>query len=261
VRWLPSPDPRAGGYEVYVRAGGQPYQGGIDAGSPPPDASGRMSFVVDGLGGGTHHFTVMAYQSDGSRSTCPGELILGATDPCVVDQCCLGNCYFEVFPDGEPCAGDVCSVCRAGACTGATESTLGTDVLRLAARKNTDARMTARGSLVPPAGFDPSQSGLTLGVTDPSGAVFAAIAVPPGAMRRASSSSFVLDRNAGVVGVRALSMRSVQGRTRVMARVDRSTLNAALAQSSVAWAVRVGDDCARSNDLVCTGPEKKHVCR
>lgn len=261
VRWIPSDDPRAVGYEVYVRPAGQPYQSGIDVGSPPPDANGHMSFVVDGLGSGTYHFTVMARQGDGSRSACPGELTLGATDPCVVDQCCLGNCYLEVFPDGEPCGGDACSVCRAGACTGAVESALGTDVLRLAARRTQATRMTVRGSLEAVSALDPVQSGLTLSVTDASGAVYATIVAPPGAMRRASNTSFVLDRTADVVGVRALTMRTVQGRTRVAARVDRSTLTPPLAQPTVAWTVRVADECARSNVLTCTGTTNKRACR
>ena len=261
VRWIPTDDPRVAGYEVYVRPAGQHYQSGIDVGSPPPDTNGYMSYVVNGLGSGTYHFTVMAYQGDGSRSTCPGELTMGTTDPCVVDQCCLGNCYLEVLSDGEPCGGDTCSVCRAGVCTGAVESALGTDVLRLSARKSSATRMTVRGSLDPVPGVDPSESGLTLGVTDASGALFAAIVASPGAMRRASNTSYVLDRNAGVIGVRALTMRTAQGRTRVTARVDRSALAAALARSNVAWTVRVADGCARSDVLACTGGTSRHTCR
>ena len=259
VRWLPSPDARVIGYQVYVRQAGQPYGQGIDVGSPTPDGNGYLSFVVDNLSTGTHHFTVEAYDDDGVPSRCAGELGLGPMSPCVVDWCCPGYCSAEMLPDGEPCGGDVCEVCRAGACTGAVEAALVTDALRLVLQRS-GTRMTAKGLFDSPIGFDPSQTGLTLGITDASGAVLLGVNVPSSAMRASGGASFVLDRRVGVPGFRALRTRSTQGQIRLTARLTRDELNAALSQSTLAWAVRVGDTCARSSNLTCTGTSARS-CR
>src|SRR5437870_2813350 len=69
VRWLPTPDPRVVGYDVYVRAARSPHGAPRDAGMPAVQPDGTMTFTVSGLvAGKTYYVALTSYGADRTQS-------------------------------------------------------------------------------------------------------------------------------------------------------------------------------------------------
>jgi hypothetical protein len=252
VRWLPGAGGTVVGYDVFVRAAGQPYGAAIDAGLPSAGSGGALAYDVGNLADGvTYYFSVKARAVDGTRSACPGELVLGTTDGCLADRCCPGeSCTFGAALDGTPCDdGDACRLCHAGACATPTESALETVRLRVTSR-SAAPRVTATGSFAAVAAVDPTAEGLTLSLFDGAGSVVASVYVPAEAMRaNRARTSFVLarDRRGGALKMLAIRIRNGQAKVRARLESDPGTLTGPLG-----WAMATGDSCGRSPALSCT---------
>ena len=253
VRWLPSVDPRVVGYEVHVRSAGAPYGAAIDAGLPAPDVDGSMGWVVSGLTAGVaYRFTVTGYDAGAVRSGCPGELTLGTSDPCLVDQCCPGSaCYLGQMPDGVPC-GDACAICAASACSSpSAEVALGTTSFRLALRASGN-RLRAKGTFPATGTIDPTATGLTLTVVDDP---LLGVVVPRSAfLSNPAASAFRLRKGSSLGKLRISTANGV-------ARVNALVRDSNLTLATTGWALRVGDLCASATDLDCTVGASGLSCR
>jgi len=260
VRWLPSPGAVAG-YDLFVRRSGQPYGAAIDAGLPPAGAGGVLAYVVDNLADGfTYYFTVTARASDGTRTACAGELVLGNPDACVVESCCPGQaCTFASARDGTPCDGtDACRLCRATACTATAVSVLDTTRLKVGTLA-TEPRTTVSGRFVPPDPLAPSTEGLTLTVVDGAGKAVLTTFVPPEALRAdPGGTTFSLAPDYRDARLRVLRLRLRAGVATVRARLAAAPATAA---GSLGWAVASGRSCGRSDALSCAPSPRGLSCR
>lgn len=253
VRWLPSVDPRVVGYAVHVRSAGDPYGAGIDAGIPVPAGDGSMAYVVSGLSAGVaYRFTVTGYDAGAVSSGCPGELTLGTSDPCLVDQCCPGSqCYLGQMPDGVPC-GDACAICAASACSAASqEVALATSSFRLALRASGN-RLRAKGTFPATGPVDPTATGVTLTVADDP---LLGVVVPRSAfLANPGMTSFRL-RKGATLGKLRISTGNGVARVNALVRDSNMTL------ATTGWALRAGGLCARATDLDCTVGASGLSCR
>jgi hypothetical protein len=260
VRWLPSSGTVVG-YDVFVRQSGQPYGAGVDAGLPTPGAGGVLSYDLDSLADGViYYFTVTARGSNGTRSACAGELVLGNPGLCVIDSCCPGGpCTNDSVPDGTPCdPTNACRLCRAAACATAAESALDTLRLKVAGRSGTP-RVNVSGTFVPPGAFTPAGEGLTLSFFDADGTVLRTVSVPPEAIRaNPGGTAFVLARDYPSGTLRTMTVRLREGVARVRARLlaDPGTPTGPLG-----WAVASGATCGRSAPLACSATTRGFSCR
>lgn len=262
VRWLPSADVRVTGYNVYVRAAGQPYPGPIDVGMPTPDATGALAAVVPNLvDGRTHYFSVTARTDTGMESGCSGELALGVVEPCRIDQCCRGSCAFQAAPDGVPCAGgEGCNLCWGGACVAGVEADLFTRELKLVDRSS-GTRLHVIGRFAPTATLQPTQTGATFEVSDPLGTVLYTAAVPANFMRsNATRTLYYMDRRAGIPGLLRLKFRIRRGAVRVGVIVTSDALRDALSLSGLRWVLRLGTECVRAATVSCVAKPRLIVC-
>jgi hypothetical protein len=260
LRWIPSAGAAVTGYDVFVRQSGQSYGSAIDAGLPAPDAVGTLAYDVGNLVDGvTYYFSVTARGADGARSACAGEIALGNSDACLVDRCCPGEaCTFGSAADGTPCDGtDACRLCRAAACTTATESPLDTLRLRLASLTPA-SRLNVSGTFIPADVLDPAADGLTLSVFDAAGTVLLTASVPPDAMRaNAARTWFALARDHRDGALRILSLRVRRGEARVRARLMDAVGAVA---GPLGWAIASGRSCGRSAPLTCAATPRGLSC-
>ena len=268
LRWRPSADASAVGYDVYVRAAGTPYGTPLDAGLPPLDSDGTMSFVVSGLtSGDTYYFAVTAYAADRTQSGFAGELALGPPTPCRIDRCTTPTaCEFGNSPDGTPCSqGSICDACRAGSCAAVPTIPLTATMVRLSGRGRAP-RLAASGSFTPPQPLDPTRSGVALTLADASGHVLYLAPVPGAAMRgNATGTSFRLDAGAAAAsapGLRQLQIRLAAGVARVSALAAASDLAAAVGLAELSLAVGFGGgQCALAAQLACSSSTNASACQ
>jgi hypothetical protein len=174
LRWVPSPDTRVRGYNVYVREATRPYGAPRDAGAGSPGSDGSLAWTLTGLSAtATYFVAVSAYTADRLESALSNELAIGAPDPCVEDVCTSPtSCTVRPLPDGAPCgASGVAScgaTCLAGVCSGPADRSMTIDRLKVK-RGPKDMRITAKGWFPTSALFDPLSAGLELTLVGASG--------------------------------------------------------------------------------------------
>jgi hypothetical protein len=207
-----------------------------------------------------YYFTVIARGTNGTRSACAGELILGKPDGCRVESCCPGQpCTLDDAPDGTPCDdANACRVCRAASCATTAESALETRRLRLASQ-TAAPRVSAVGTFIPAEPLDPTADGVTVSVFDALGTVVLTAVVPPDAlMPGGAGKSFVLARDRRDGPVAMLSLRIRNGAATVRARL---TTDPGSPTGPLGWAVASGGSCGRSAALTCSTTVRGLSCR
>src|SRR5437867_9553535 len=230
LRWWPSASHEVVGYRVYLRPAGGAYGAGADVGLPPPRPDGTLSTVVGGLRDGTTYFFEMtAYQADGSESTPSSEMSLGG---------------------GTGPATDVCAAAAEPLRVG-----------RFLLRPRGARVLTARGSFPLAGDFDPTVTGVSVELRGAGGEVLYGATVPPSAFdsnRRHTRFRYARTRGlvpAGADGVDRLLLRHAGDEARFLLAGSAPALVAAAQEPRLELVIRVGDQCARSERLLCTvGP-------
>ena len=230
LRWWPSTSPEVVGYRVYLRPAGGAYGAGADVGLPPPSPDGTLSTVVGGLREGTTYFFEMtAYQADGSESTRSSEMSLGGGTGPATDACAAA---------AEPLR-----------------------IRRFLLRPRGARVLTARGSFPVTGDLDPTVSGVSVELRGSGGEMLYGARVPPSAFdsnRRHTRFRYARTRGlvpAGADGLDRLLLRHAGDEGRVLLAGSAPALVAAAQEPRLELVIRVGDQCARSESLLCTvGP-------
>lgn len=195
LRWRPNSDPAITGYNVYVRPARTRYTGPTDAKLPLLQGNGVMSFVVNGLTNGqTYYFAVTAYDAHHLESALSNEVVLGTTDPCIVDRCIsVTSCQVGLAPDGTACSA---GSCRQGACTAIPPPVTSTcaavadmTAVKLSIGKlntpDADDSLSLQGEIVVPDPLSPPMDlvahGLRLAIESAGGTTLSTMTIPPGA--------------------------------------------------------------------------------
>lgn len=254
VRWLPKVEPNAVGYRVYVRQAFTTYSAPIDVGKPPKAPDGSMSWDVGGLvSGRTYYFAVTSYTST-REGLLSREIAIGATEPCVIDQCFTGTiCQVGVEDDGVSCGNGPCDVCRFSRCT--TVPSLDLQATAHIARRSDGVHARWRGRLVPTAHVDPTITGVVLRFADFSGTLLLEIPIPAEALKaNATGRRFRLASRDAVGGMRRFNLWLGSDRARVSFVLQGWQFEDIAENPYLAWAMRFGSDmCAVDPDLICTG--------
>lgn len=267
VRWLPSPDPRVVGYNVYLRHAGTVYGAPTNAGKPAVGADGTIAYTLPVvLGSGTYYVALTSYAADKTESTLSQELPLGPVDPCTIDscqspkQCIIG----ERLPDGTPCDDhEFCAACHAGICSpGATEVGQ-VDRIGLAAHPGI-SKLALRSRFTVPPTFDPQSTEMTLTVGEPSQGVVLYRADVPGSLLQQTPRGRIFHyRTTNVRGVGRMTARLVlvDGNASLKVRATTSDLSAYLPINGLGVAVRFGaNDCWERTDLACSSSLSTVIC-
>jgi len=227
LRWWPSASPEVVGYRVYLRPAGGAYGAGADVGLPPPSPDGTLSTVVGGLREGTTYFFEMtAYQADGSESTRSSEMSLGGGTGPATDACAAA---------AEPLR-----------------------IRRFLLRPRGARVLTARGSFPVTGDLDPTVSGVSVELRGSGGEMLYGARVPPSAFdsnRRHTRFRYARTRGlvpAGADGLDRLLLRHAGDEGRVLLAGSAPALVAAAQEPRLELVIRVGDQCARSESLLCT---------
>jgi len=227
LRWWPSTSPEVVGYRVYLRPAGGAYDAGADVGLPPPSPDGTLSTVVGGLSEGTAYFFEMtAYQADGSESTRSSEMSLGGGTGPATDACAAA---------AEPLR-----------------------IRRFLLRPRGVQVLTARGSFPVTGDLDPTVAGVSVELRGSGGEMLYGATVPPSAFdsnRRHTRFRYARTRGrvpAGADGLDRLLLRHVGDEGRVLLAASAPALVAAAREPRLELVIRVGDQCARSESLLCT---------
>ena len=235
LRWWPSASPEVVGYRVYLRPAGGAYGAGADVGLPAPSPDGTLSTVVGGLRDGTTYFFEMtAYQADGSESTPSSEMSLGG---------------------GTGPATDVCAAAAEPLRVG-----------RFLLRPRGARVLTARGSFPVAGDLDPTVAGVSVELRGSGGEMLYGATVPPSAFdsnRRHTRFRYARTRGlvpAGADGLDRLLLRHAGDEGRVLLAGSAPALVAAAQEPRLELVIRVGDQCARSDSLLCTVRPARTAC-
>jgi hypothetical protein len=197
------------------------------------------------------------------------------------------GCETTPLPEGAGCEdGDPCTdaeTCTAGQCgappaegdvTGSRDLVVRRFVLRPAGRRT---RLVAEGGFPTASARDVREAGITVEVHDRHGTILYAASVPGSAFGTEGEPEYLVYRappgRAPYGGVKRLVLAVVGPRMEMWLRAvvphtmgalvsGGPAASAAAPPTSLAWAVRVGAECVRDPDLVCTGrAAQPRACR
>lgn len=267
LHWLPSGDPTVVGYNVYVRAAGEPYETPLNVGLPGRAADGTLSYRVTQLPAATtRYFAVAGYGGDGGEGPLSNEVPLGPTNPCVLDQCqSRTSCTVLPLPDGSRCAegaSDPCSdLCGAGVCGSVFRNDLRTGRLLLA-QGTLGVRLGGTAVFPATVGDALATSGVTVAIEGLSGPAFFETFVPSEALRVGANGGSFRYRapRRTTTGLLRLSIRRSgdSSRMSVLAVVD--GLSTDDLPDQVRWSVNVADRCASDVGMVCNRGQGRMSC-